>query len=262
MSAPIPTVFIVDDDISVRESLEALIHAEGWRAEAFASGHDFLTRPRLHGPSCLLLDLALPGLDGLALQQRLAAERTEMPIIIITGHGDVVMTVRAMKAGAVEFLMKPLAGEAVLRAVREAVERSHEVLQREAQTRELRERYDSLSVREREVMALVVAGLLNKQVGGRLGISEITVKAHRGRVMRKMRASSLPDLVTMAASLRLTPAPAALLRELRPSAIRSYVSPLTSLIHHPNVNANASTPAWRNSISKSRSVIGRRCRIS
>jgi FixJ family two-component response regulator len=199
-------VFVVDDDVSVRESLELLIQAAGWRAETFASGQDFLSRPRVQVPSCLLLDVTLPGLNGLELQQQLA-ERTDMPIIFITGHGDIPMTVQAMKAGAVEFLTKPLKHDVLVNAIRGALERSQTALRLETETRALKDCYLSLTPREREVMALVVSGLLNKQVGGELGISEITVKAHRGQVMRKMKADSLPDLVTMAARLGLRAAP-------------------------------------------------------
>ena len=198
-----PIVFVVDDDVSVRESLELLIRSEGWRPETFASAEEFLSRPRVLAPSCLVLDVTLPDLNGLDLQKRVAAERSDMPIIFITGFGDVPMTVRAMKAGAVEFLTKPLGDDALLSAIRNAIERSHSALDHEAEIRTLRDRYASLSPREREVMVLVVSGLLNKQVGGELGISEITVKAHRGRVMRKMKADSLADLVNMAAILRL-----------------------------------------------------------
>jgi FixJ family two-component response regulator len=207
MSHPTPIVFVVDDDVSVRESLELLIQSAGWQPETFASAQEFLARPRLLAPSCLVLDVSLPDLNGLDLQQRIAPDRIDMPIIFITGHGDVPMTVRAMKAGAVEFLTKPFGDEVLLSAIRSALERSHTALGDEAELRELRDRYASLSRREREVMALVVCGRLNKQVGGELGISEITVKAHRGRVMRKMQAASLADLVNMAARLRLSPAP-------------------------------------------------------
>jgi FixJ family two-component response regulator len=214
MSTATPTVFIVDNDVSVRGSLETLIESAGWRPETFASAEEFLVRPRLHGPSCLLLDITQSGIDGLTLQQRLAAERADLPVVMMTSPGDVPMAVRAMRAGAFSLLTKPLAGEVVLCVVGEAFEQSWEAIRRESETRDLRERYASLSIREREVMTLVVAGLLNKQVGGRLGITEITVKAHRGKVMRKMGANSLPHLVTMAAALRI--APPAAWRDIRP----------------------------------------------
>jgi len=207
MSHATPIVFVVDDDVSVRESLEALIRCAGWEPETFASAQEFLARPRVLAPSCLVLDVTLPGLNGLDLQKRVAVDRIDMPIIFITGYGDVPMTVQAMKAGAVEFLTKPFRDDVLLTAIRHALERSHTALAHEAETRALRDCYASLSRREREVMALVVSGLLNKQVGGELGISEITVKAHRGKVMRKMEADSLADLVTMAARLGLAPAP-------------------------------------------------------
>jgi FixJ family two-component response regulator len=196
-----PVVFVVDDDLSVRESLEALIRCEGWQTEVFASARQFLARPRLVVPSCLVLDVTLPDLNGLELQKLIGVERLDMPIIFITGHGDVPMTVRAMKAGALEFLTKPLDTEVLLSAIRLAIERSQTALTEEAQMRLLRDRYTSLSSREREVIALVVRGYLNKEIGGELGISEITVKAHRGNVMRKMNAKSLAELVTMAGKL-------------------------------------------------------------
>ena len=196
-------VFVVDDDISVRESLELLIHAAGWHPELFASAQAFLDHPPVSVPHCLVLDISLPGLNGLDLQKRVIAERPEMPIIFITGYGDVPKTVQAMKAGAVEFLTKPFGDDALLEAVRHALERNRSSLVQAAELRGLRERYESLTPREQQVMKLVVAGLLNKQVGGELGISEITVKAHRGKVMQKMKADSLADLVKIAAKLRL-----------------------------------------------------------
>ena len=200
-----PIVFVVDDDVSVRKSVELLLKSAGLRAETFAAAQDFLSRPRPAVPCCLVLDVTMPGLNGLELQQQLV-DRTEMPIIFITGYGDVPMTVQAMKAGAVEFLMKPFNADALLDAISSAIERSRAALSLDSEMRELKHCYETLTPREREVMALVVSGLLNKQVGGELGISEITVKAHRGQVMRKMKAGSLPDLVTMAARLGLQPA--------------------------------------------------------
>jgi FixJ family two-component response regulator len=199
-------VFVVDDDVSVRDSLELLIKSAGWLSETFASAQEFLSRPRGTVPCCLVLDVALPGLSGLDLQQQLA-DRTDMPIIFITGHGDIPMTVQAMKAGAVEFLTKPLKHEALLEAIGAAIERSRVAFRRAAELRMLRTSYASLTTREREVMALVVLGLPNKQVAGELGISEVTVKAHRGQVMRKMKSDSLPALVSMASRLGVPTAP-------------------------------------------------------
>jgi FixJ family two-component response regulator len=197
-----PIVFVVDDDVSVRKSLELLIDSAGWQPETFPTAQEFLHRPRAGAPSCLILDVSLPDLNGLELQQQVA-ERTDMPIIFITGHGDVPMSVQAMKAGAVEFLTKPFKDDVLLDGIRGALERSRTALREDSEIRTLRDCYASLTPRERQVMQLVVSGLLNKQVGGELGISEITVKAHRGQVMRKMKADSLPDLVTMAARLGL-----------------------------------------------------------
>jgi len=207
MPHALPIVFVVDDDVSVRESLELLIRCEGWQPETFASAQEFLARPRVLAPSCMILDVGLPDLNGLELQKRIVGDRIEMPIIFITGHGDVPMTVQAMKAGAVEFLTKPFSDDVLLNAIRDALERSRAALEEEAEMRTVRDCYASLTSREREVMALVVSGLLNKQVGAELGISEITVKAHRGKMMRKMKADSFADLVTMAANLDLARAP-------------------------------------------------------
>jgi len=204
---PLPTstttsvVFIVDDDVSVRESLELLVQNENWKPETFASAQEFLNHPRTLVPSCLVLDLSLPGLNGLELQKQLAMQHIDMPIIFITGYGDVPKSVQAMKAGALEFLTKPLDTNALVSAIRKALERSRLALAQAAEMQELRARYASLTSREQQVMALVVSGLLNKQAGGELGISEITVKAHRRQVMQKMKADSLATLVKLATKL-------------------------------------------------------------
>ena len=202
-----PIVFVVDDDPSVRASLESLIGGAGWHAETFATAQDFLARPRARTPSCLVLDLSLPDLNGLELQRRVAVDRIDMPIIFITGHGSVPMAVKAVKAGASEFLTKPFRGDVLLRSIRLAIERSHTALRQDAEMQALRDRYASLSGRERQVMMLVVRGKLNKQVGGELGISEITVKGHRGRMMQKMQAGSFANLVRLAARLGVAVAP-------------------------------------------------------
>lgn len=204
-SEPQPIVFVVDDDVSVRESLESLIDFAGWQPETFASAADFLSRPRTITPSCLVLDVSLPDLNGLELQKLIALERTDMPIIFITGHGDVPMSVQAMKGGAVEFLTKPFDDEILLSAIRHALTRSASVLNEQAEISSLRSTYESLTPREQEVMRFVVAGMLNKQIGLKLGISEITVKAHRGKMMQKMKVDSVADLVKAAMKLGLAP---------------------------------------------------------
>jgi FixJ family two-component response regulator len=205
MSQTEATVFVVDDDVSVRESLAALIRVAGWPVLTFASAQAFLDQMHSPGPGCLVLDVSLPDLNGLELQERLTQAKSDLPIIFITGYGDVPMSVRAMKAGAIEFLTKPLDDAALLAAITEAIERSSTAIATHSSHERLHEDYARLTGRERQVMALITAGLLNKQVGGELGISEITVKAHRGQVMRKMHARSFADLVNMASALELSP---------------------------------------------------------
>lgn len=202
-SSPAPVVFVIDEDDSAREALKCLISRGGWKAETFATAHEFLIRPWPTTPSCLVLNVSLPDLNGLELQKRVAIDRPNMSIIFTTSQSDIYTTVRAMKAGAIEFLIKPYRDEVLLRAIQEGIRRSGAELHREAEVRELRETFAQLSHRERQVMALVALGLLNKQVGAELGISEITVKAHRGQVMQKMKANSFAELVRMAARLRL-----------------------------------------------------------
>ncbi len=203
MPAAAPIVFVVDDDVSVRESLELLLRHEGWKAETFSSAQAFLERPAPLVPSCLVLDVSLPGISGLELQSRISKERADMPIIFITANGDIPTTVRAMKAGAVEFLTKPFTNEMLISAIQQALERSRTALVEREEMLDLQRNYSTLSTRESEVMMLVVSGMLNKQVGAKLGISEVTVKAHRGRVMQKMKAGSLADLVQISAKLGL-----------------------------------------------------------
>ena len=205
-SAEEPVVFVVDDDASMRDALSNLFRSVGLRVEVFGSAHEFLQSTLPDVPSCLILDVSLPGLNGLDLQKRIA-DRVETPIIFITGHGSIPLTVQAMRAGAVEFLTKPFTDTVLLDAIHNALERSKALLERDEIIRDLKSRYRLLTSREREVLLLVVSGLPNKQIGGELGISEITVKAHRGKVMQKMKANSLPDLVKMAEKLRMTIAP-------------------------------------------------------
>jgi FixJ family two-component response regulator len=206
MPEPAATVFVVEDDPSVREALAGLIRSAGWSVEVFDSAHEFLARPKPEAPSCLVLDIGLPGLSGLDLQARMAAHHNDVPIVFITGHGDIPMSVRAMKAGAVEFLTKPFVDQDLLDGIQVAIDRDRAARHEDTERRELRECYASLTPRERQVMDLVISGRLNKQAAAELGISEITIKVHRGRVMTKMRAASLPDLVNRAARLKLKPA--------------------------------------------------------
>jgi FixJ family two-component response regulator len=201
-----PMVFVVEDDSSVREALAGLIRSAGWGVEVFVSADDFLARPKADVPSCLVLDVGLPGLSGLQLQARMAELHHELPIVFITGHGDIPMSVRAMKAGAVEFLTKPFLDQDLLDGIAVALDRNKATRSEESDLQELRECFASLTPRERQVLDLVVSGRLNKQAAAELGTSEITIKVHRGRVMAKMRASSLPDLVNRAARLKLHPA--------------------------------------------------------
>jgi FixJ family two-component response regulator len=200
----VPTVFIIDDDAAVRASIQDLVESVGLRAESFATAQKFLSNVRRDGPSCLVLDVRLPDTSGLDLQQKLSRAGVRTPIIFITGHADVPMTVKAMKSGAVEFLTKPFRDQDLLDVIHRALKRDRQIREKQSQLAELQQRYNTLSAREREVMSLVVSGMLNKQIAGKLGTSETTVKIHRGRVMQKMQAKSLPDLVRMADRLTIS----------------------------------------------------------